>query len=922
MVAPNKKIDVFISSACGDGRERYNDIRQQLKVIIEGTGLADVYLFEDEEASTLSAGKHYLYQLEDSDLCIFLIDNADGVFAGVQKEIHCANKHNIKSLYYFCDQQSKDETPLQKSLKGVNFVKTKVIHSFEDFIEHGAQGLIDDIILIYKSYCSGRLIAIDSDEITDTQGFKLNDGNARTALVAPKTIINNADKCKAYFHKLVTNHDPKIEKTNALDDWLAQALPILFENKTINNYNVSLFLKELQKHQSPEHFEVTSRRWDAIQAYFLGDLQSSVSLLEDALRRAKDLDLPDWLIKDILIDLRNQRGYLEESRNTYIVDDEVQKEINQSDQAIYYPLIDRIQNNLNEKYIQGALKEKIKSPFTVSMGHSVDQYTDLLASSYVVAMYNGSLTHLVLIYNQIKLLSFYLCQMFDDWSVRLLLLKTSIINYSAKEIDGITKAFPEILVKLSNRDAAEIVSFCNNKVIPYQRLIARLYALKVVGYYLDDPGFAALTGEIFAEINIWFQDQNKNVLVGGSLFSCLGNVAERLDQDVMAEICCQAIENSLKRFYDDMFEFISGHIDINQLSDLVRQRLLSNIISVICDGETAQNTNNLSHALIKFRKQSRAHTDELDKVISERLSEFYGGIYKLETTEDEERDLPEYLLKYIKSINERNAEQGQNGTFFSYVDRPHLIIRSILINSGFGCNEEVIDSAFRAASETLLSDKQDMETKCEAIDLLTYLSMKYPELLIRNNAIVETLRDQRVIIQTGYGPMFLSNITDEVLKFSSLFLYHCFGEKTWLQMIEILPLIQNDISAQIRVSKMIQSFLEVDETGPIDVNLESIFLQQALIWAASENLNVRWHAIKILILLLRNPSNADIVCGQLVRSVDVDNLYIKNLILRESSKSELIDTATRDYIFLKCEIDSNYMVRKTCSELKNGKHAK
>ena len=73
MISPGQKIKVFISSICGV--ERYDKVRLELKNAIEATQLAEVYLFEGEEASTLSAGNHYTWALEDSDICIFLIDN-------------------------------------------------------------------------------------------------------------------------------------------------------------------------------------------------------------------------------------------------------------------------------------------------------------------------------------------------------------------------------------------------------------------------------------------------------------------------------------------------------------------------------------------------------------------------------------------------------------------------------------------------------------------------------------------------------------------------------------------------------------------------------------------------------------------------------------------------------------------------------
>ena len=96
-LAAGRKINVFVSSKCGD-KGKYDHVRAELKKAIETTGIADVYLFEDEGAASMSAGAHYVYALEDSDICIFLIDNADGVPPGVQKEIDTVRKNNIKAL--------------------------------------------------------------------------------------------------------------------------------------------------------------------------------------------------------------------------------------------------------------------------------------------------------------------------------------------------------------------------------------------------------------------------------------------------------------------------------------------------------------------------------------------------------------------------------------------------------------------------------------------------------------------------------------------------------------------------------------------------------------------------------------------------------------------------------------------------------
>ena len=128
LISPGQKIKVFISSICGV--EKYDNVRAELKKAIEDTQLADVYLFEEKGAASLPAGAHYTWALEDSDICIFLIDNADGINPGIQVEIDTVNKYNIKALYYFCDETQKEKTLLEQSVMGAHFSKSKTSPQF------------------------------------------------------------------------------------------------------------------------------------------------------------------------------------------------------------------------------------------------------------------------------------------------------------------------------------------------------------------------------------------------------------------------------------------------------------------------------------------------------------------------------------------------------------------------------------------------------------------------------------------------------------------------------------------------------------------------------------------------------------------------------------------------------------------------
>lgn len=481
-IFPRQKIKVFISSICGV--EKYDKVRDELKTAIERTQLAYVYTFESKEASTLPAGNHYTWALEDSDICIFLIDNTDGIKPGVQAEIDTVKKHNIKALYYFCDETQKEKTALEQSLMGAHFAKSKTVHHFSELSQDGAQALIDDIVAVYHYYCTGKIV-LNSGENDEIQAVDVVGTEKYQLPTIPKSTLKNVDKCRDYFLKFVLGYSrgrypDETENTSEFDDWGIQFLPILFEGKSIKHFNTAMYLDALKVQQDNGHYQVVQIRWQAIQAYFAGNIEKCVEYLESALSLAKETNQPTWVIKDILVDLRNQSLTRCIIRNEYS-DIPAQKELTESSEELYYPILDRIHESLHEKYIEGLYKKKIESPYSVTIGNNLDQYGEMLASSLIVSMYNGSLTHILLIYEKIRDFVFYLSCKYDDWNLRLNLYKLAIFAGDEKEIKGIQNSFPEVLNNLTAAEAKSIMDFCLNHPIKYKRLRSQLRAFGSVG---------------------------------------------------------------------------------------------------------------------------------------------------------------------------------------------------------------------------------------------------------------------------------------------------------------------------------------------------------------------------------------------------------------------------------------------------------
>ena len=139
------KLRVFIGSIAND---KYDESREVLKQEIESTGLANVYLSNSKVTIDSNVNNH-IWRVEDSDVCIFIIDNRDGVIAEVQDEINIANRNNIKSIYYFCSQFTNQKTSLEKNFIDSGTIEYNEVSSFSELVDRGTQNVIDEIVATY-----------------------------------------------------------------------------------------------------------------------------------------------------------------------------------------------------------------------------------------------------------------------------------------------------------------------------------------------------------------------------------------------------------------------------------------------------------------------------------------------------------------------------------------------------------------------------------------------------------------------------------------------------------------------------------------------------------------------------------------------------------------------------------------------------
>lgn len=915
------KIKVFISSACGneDWKQKYNYIREALKVVIKGTGFAEPYVFESEGASTISAGSNYISALEESNLCIFIIDNKDEVPYGVLKEVEIAKKYNIKSLFYFCDEFSKEETPLQEELKGINNATSYVIHDFKSIISQVEKDLKKDLINVYKYYCNGRLNF--EEEIID--GEELNSivisESSYSNNIMKKDLLINLDGCISYFINLLSDeNNVNIKTSGNLDELCVNFLRVLFESEDFSKKDQEALLEELKKHQSNELFEVTEKRYEAIRLYYEGNQKECIEKLEESLELAKKNSLPKWLIDDILIDLRNQDKTLDESRNIIFKNSAYQKEIINSKTSITYPLLDRLSNNFYENIISDFIKDKTKAPGTVTYGNNFNKHIKSLVNIYVISVYHGSLTHIEAIYKRLRYLCFYAVNTYSDWKLKLMLLKTNIINGNNKEKNEVYYLLGDILSDLNSDDAFEIYSFSKKSRVPYKRFNSELIAFSYVAYYLNDKDFSNIWKRLYAKICEWIDDEEQILALENTIFTTIKETHKRIKQDDLINIIIKVIKNKKVRFYDQVFKIILNCINLDFVSKENQEKLIESISELVLNLNDINNLIYLNQVLIKLRKKYRNLTENLDNIIKNKMPDFYKGVYLLETTVNENIDFPKFINMYVEEMIEINEKIGKNGMYFTKAISIPLTIKNILQKNLRVVDQDLLDLVFKTSIETILNEHQKIEMKIDSIELLIYLVKTNKYLKDNNQDLINDIKSNKNKILNAYMGVFDNQ--KPIIELSVLLLYASLGQDINMNLIEYMATIGDNVFYNRKASELFYKYIEIDNFYMEDKPLKQLYIINVMKWCNSSDINTRLNAVQILYLSLNHPENIEIICNKLIKLIDTDNIYIRKAILENISLIKDINIECYNYIIKKTSNDTNYVIRKAANNLIKNKN--
>jgi len=925
----DEKIKVFISSKCGGERINYDRlvdtdsidkkyvadravrtnydlVRRALKTALEETGLIRTYVFEDTSASSSVVKEDFLFELDGSDVCLFLIDNFDdNISEGLLVEITRAQRTNKKSFYLFLNHPEKEETSIQENIRRTAGTHYFVIDDIRRFIDEGYKSVINDILTTYKKYCKGNITFTEQEIATSVDIVGENFPVDTTDI--DKQIFKNLGLTKNKMVSLIYKQNSKDVQTSDFDTACLEVLDFLLGEKDFGDIGISSLLEELSNIQPPEVHKLVCKRWEAISSFYAGHIEKAVELLERTYQEfSEDKSISKWLLNDILIDWRNLSTIKGQAEN--IIDFSVQKKIDQEKSLVFFPILDRFSTNINNALWDRNFSLLTSSPYSISLSNPEHLFS--LISNYIfTAIYYGSFAQLGCVLEQIKKVIFDLVQKDNNILFKIQLMRISILCGNEMDFRKIFQKYGSSLSYSSVEEISELYNLANTKPLPYQKETWKVLIFSEIGYYLSDADFEKVSNEIFDLCSKWVESENPNVWLGEKLIKALKTNNTRLSQGKIIYFANKVFTNKAIRFYLSLSELLIS-LDFSMVSHGIVNDLILQIKTIINDEEINHQGKKFEHLLTKLRKIRDDFDNEIDEIVKEKFPGFFDNDYHLEISPDK----ASHIRRYLKQIESRNASQGVNGQIAFYANNPYITLRNILEYDQNVLDEKLLTDILAVLENTLLSKTQTYSAKDDAIKLIIFLKSWEFSPAHDWSGLYSTLHKNIETLAKGSSNYFSETSSSQILNLHLVLLKRVFGEDCLQELIETLALINNgDEFEKIESLNALENFLKFEKDIFSELSIASILIQYVSNFCFYADFDIRYRTVQVLYELLDTPYSS-LIISQLSKMMDDDDYRVKWGILRQVQKIREYSETTFNYILGKAKIDKNYLVRKALNK--------
>lgn len=906
------KVRVFISSNCDkapdkeNGNYKYSVMRKSLKLLLEETNICEVYVFEEGASTSYDVVSSYTGPLDDADVVIAIVDNKDGAGSGTQTELNRIRALNKKCLYIFCDEREKTPTEIQNQLLlSTRNPRFSIVHEFSDIPQKAYESVITDIVSIYENYCRGRVDYIEDNQIDNSvnSGMELSvaeDSDITKDFMSefPYTRFIVKNEAGIVFEKAV---NPSLKDKNC-----GNLLGLIIGSSYTDAPDFSAIKRDVRQMHKGNIQKLVSIRYEAVEAYFDGNLEECLKKLEEALEFIeKCKNIPKWVLNDVAIDLRNMQLEIDQEKGKITFHSHGQTILDDDNEPLYYPVIDRIVADYNEGIIKTRFNKSTQSPYTVNIG-GVDYTLEKVSNAFVVAYYYGSITHMLLtckrIYNYILGVALEV----RDHKMFLFAVRLLLLSNEEKMLSQFLNVYGENTNNINGTDIEELIKSLEKQSVKSRRILAKEIIMKFFGYYYSDEMFHTEISNLLSVVKESVETGYGAGMFVKPLLDIFRENSYRINESDALEFVYCIFENKYKRYYDDAFIFLYK-FRFSKITKEEQKKYQKFIIESLQNDEIRENAHMIFQAAQTLRQLEEIDHSPLDKAIKKYNVQFFENTYCLNVEEHDAKKGWEYTSRFVDDINRDNVNQGKNGSYTGHAYDSYLTISNILINDNLTYSSSQLKKICEALRGTLFAKTQTIEAKVRALELLCVLQLHQP-LNRQVGKIYREIIEKQEIVQDAKDIFLVKGYSKANLELNILLLgFFCNRPNESGLGVKLVGIQNSEISELITTLSFLERlYKNFDLQKCLGSNYDTLF-QFILNESYHKNTDVRFHAMSVL-SRIRTEKYREVCLERFVSIMDNEDYKGKVGLLYRLEESDLKNSKVQ-YIFQKGKTDSHYWVR-------------
>lgn len=372
-----EKIKVFVNSAMGEESDsskdedfKWLDFRELVKRELKSCPYIHAFTIEDR-ASTMKSNDFMVANVDSSDIVVLLIKNE--FREGTEIEYtRCRETNKPLLVFFFGDENAKDGvSSLRKDLEKSDYCTYRKMRDFINAEKIIANAVIQDVIFYYHYNHS---IAPVSHPI-DIEGIPVEATFDNDSYIPTKTVLSQFRTS----YKTIYKYIGMLHFSNQVSEQDRSSLHTIGEQVIKWVINGERFLSTEVKSKLVSSVSVIylntdwySKRLDAIEYFIQGDMLQAYQSEKEALKLAEEANIAEWIITNILIDLRNLQ-FLCPKDQINSENEEYQKRLDSLDSIVHVPVLDRYFENTYEELLNEEIRRNTASIGTTFFGSNLDE---------------------------------------------------------------------------------------------------------------------------------------------------------------------------------------------------------------------------------------------------------------------------------------------------------------------------------------------------------------------------------------------------------------------------------------------------------------------------------------------------------------------------------------------------------------------